>query len=1501
MSHPESESNAEHREHADHSDHSDHNEAYSASRHAVQGAEANVQEARDSVGRATTSISNLLTGEGNIVDAAVAVRGAFDNVRGLTGRLSASAMMPVMQALSAFKGQAILPAGKQMDPVMGIDVHMVVIPPAPAPVPMPHPYIGILFNTRDWVSCLINTFKKDVLDALPEEEEGENSIGNSLAKNKAAIVDIAMSLANMSASVKFGGIVPRAVTGTKVKVIPHIPMGAGFHPGFVASVAKNHGKAFLGSLFVVADGDPMVGSFHLNYDCWDIGVVDLLKSQRAGEKKAPEPPDGPQTELFVPSGAVLPIPWSRPVLVNSIPTPINPLAILDRLFKAGLGKLRAAARRGIERGLTALRGRVGCGTLSAVSRAIGTGQSHPVDVSGGYFYTDNEDFKLPGPIPLVWERVWYSNSDYQGPLGYGWHNSYDMALSVDQATKLAVIRMADGRPADFELPALNKPTYNRSEKLFLKLHEEGYYYAIDRNNLIYRFTTKEYKNSFNGTHTHLLQSIANQNGFAIRFTHDYNGLLIKIIDSAGRVLHVKNDDQGRITSIEAPDPRFGGRTTFAIASYTYTEDGDLEKHADALDQAIWFEYEKHLMVKEIWRNNLTWSFRYDKPKGTDAKCIEVWGDNNLLHYTFDYTDPQCTIATNSLGFKKFFYHKNGVVTKYIDPNGAEWKYSYNRFLEIESETDPLGNLSAYAYDNWGNMAANTDPAGGFSQLEFFNPKFPHLSTGATDAVGGKWKWDYDEQGNTTGHSNPLGAKTTYRYEDGLLTEITSVIEAITKFQYDNDQNLKNLQTDDGAVTQYAYDVLGNCTQIINPKEVKQKRFYDLKGRITRVLDFDGNDISLEYDGLDNVVRYRDVQKDVRFMYTGLGKLKSRTEAGATVVFVYDLEEQLRKVINENGLTYSFHLDPGGNVAEEIGFDNITRRYERNAAGWVTKVNRQGAKFTQYGYDAYGRISEVSYSDGAKEKYIYRADGDLLKAVNDAAIVEFDRDIMGNIVKETVNGKWIASLYDVFGNRVETISSLGANIRHQYNKMGDLIQTEANGWLSRMGYDKLGLEIERMLPGNLVNNWQRDGIGRPVTQETGHKAGSVFTPFKQRQYTWDVNDRLKQIRDEKGVTRFEHDAWSNLAKTIFPNNDEQLRNPDATGNLYQTADRKDRTYAAGGQLKKAGGWQYSYDAEGNLVKKDHIRGDIWLYEWTSAGRLTKITRPDKTEVSFAYDALGRRLWKGYKNTTTNFFWDGNVLLHEWKEHAVNGAALSNEYSGEHNLTTWLFDRVSFAPCGKIKGEKKYSIVSDHLGTPTHMYKEDGSLFWEGKLDSYGKMRIEEGEAGSCQIRYQGQYEDLETGLYYNRFRYYDPKDGNYISQDPIRLFGGNNLFGYVNDPNSFSDPFGLARMRCGNQDVMRRLGLAGVNLRGRGFKRGRAELEAAGFVYHGHIPDPRYPDSTRRTFIHPRTGAQVHYDAGRALNPGQEPHWHIQDQGGQGYNERGIPAQQDSRGGHIPAG
>ncbi|MCG8857627.1 type IV secretion protein Rhs, partial [Tenacibaculum finnmarkense] len=234
-----------------------------------------------------------------------------------------------------------------------------------------------------------------------------------------------------------------------------------------------------------------------------------------------------------------------------------------------------------------------------------------------------------------------------------------------------------------------------------------------------------------------------------------------------------------------------------------------------------------------------------------------------------------------------------------------------------------------------------------------------------------------------------------------------------------------------------------------------------------------------------------------------------------------------------------------------------------------------------------------------------------------------------------------------------------------------------------------------------------------------------------------------------------------------------------------------------RLTKKGSWHYVYDDDGFLTEKYKgssgwlgTKTNRWKYNWNAQGMLQTVTRPDGNKVHFTYDALGRRLTKTFKNTTTKWLWDGNTPLHEWKENQ-NGDILSKSSVNDDGIITWVFEENSFIPTAKLKNNKTFSILADHLGTPTSMYNEEGETTWVRSLDSNGKVR--EGDNSSCPFLFQGQYYDAEIELAYNRFRYYDPEDGRYISKDPIGLESGEyNFYAYVDDPNFWNDIHGLTK-------------------------------------------------------------------------------------------------------------
>ena len=101
-----------------------------------------------------------------------------------------------------------------------------------------------------------------------------------------------------------------------------------------------------------------------------------------------------------------------------------------------------------------------------------------------------------------------------------------------------------------------------------------------------------------------------------------------------------------------------------------------------------------------------------------------------------------------------------------------------------------------------------------------------------------------------------------------------------------------------------------------------------------------------------------------------------------------------------------------------------------------------------------------------------------------------------------------------------------------------------------------------------------------------------------------------------------------------------------------------------------------------------------------------------------------------------------------------------------------------------------LLDDPIGTPEELVGGDGGVLAELDREAWGETEAAEGARAETPLRFQGQLEDAETGLFYNRLRYYDPEAGLYLSPDPIGLEGGLRPFGYGPNPVRWVDPLGL---------------------------------------------------------------------------------------------------------------
>ena len=226
-------------------------------------------------------------------------------------------------------------------------------------------------------------------------------------------------------------------------------------------------------------------------------------------------------------------------------------------------------------------------------------------------------------------------------------------------------------------------------------------------------------------------------------------------------------------------------------------------------------------------------------------------------------------------------------------------------------------------------------------------------------------------------------------------------------------------------------------------------------------------------------------------------------------------------------------------------------------------------------------------------------------------------------------------------------------------------------------------------------------------------------------------------------------------------------------------------------------RYRYNEWGELTE----RRDQQL-EWNTQGQLTRVISSN-SETRYQYDALGRRISKATygrhtdrgERSRTTFVWEGFRLLQE------------TTWQGKR---TYLYDAEQpYTPVAAITGrgesQKIWYYHTDLTGTVQEVTAPDGTLVWAGYQAGFGENRGDISNSGAYfeqPLRLPGQYFDEETGLHYNLFRYYAPECGRFVSQDPIGLNGGLNLYAYAPNPLGWIDPLGLNSLGIDSNNIFR---------------------------------------------------------------------------------------------------
>ncbi len=406
--------------------------------------------------------------------------------------------------------------------------------------------------------------------------------------------------------------------------------------------------------------------------------------------------------------------------------------------------------------------------------------------------------------------------------------------------------------------------------------------------------------------------------------------------------------------------------------------------------------------------------------------------------------------------------------------------------------------------------------------------------------------------------------------------------------------------------------------------------------------------------------------------------------------------------------------------------------------------------------------------------------------------------------------------------------------YRYNAAGELTEVILPGDETlTFSRDEAGREVLRHSNRGFACEQGWNAAGQPVSQRAGffpeEATWGGLVPSLAREYRYDSAGNVSGVtsREDYGrETRREYRLDRNGQVTAVTasgtglgyGEGDETYGYDSCGYLkaqsagrHRISEETDQ-YAGGHRLKQAGNTQYDYDAAGRMVSRtkhrDGYRPETERFRWDSRDQLTGYCSAQGEQWEYRHDASGRRTEKrcDRKKIRFTYLWDGDSIaeIREYRDDKL--------YSVRHlvfngfELISQQFSRVrqahpSVAPQWVTRTNH---AVSDLTGRPLMLFNSEGKTVWRpGQTSLWGLALSLPADTGYPDPRgeldpeadpgllYAGQWQDAESGLCYNRFRYYEPETGMYLVSDPLGLQGGEQTYRYVPNPLGWIDQYGLA--------------------------------------------------------------------------------------------------------------
>lgn len=827
-----------------------------------------------------------------------------------------------------------------------------------------------------------------------------------------------------------------------------------------------------------------------------------------------------------------------------------------------------------------------------------------------------------------------------------------------------------------------------------------------------------------------LVQISDRRGNHLSMTYDSVGFLTEIADDQGRALHLTKGVDGKVATVTDP----AGRTV----SYQYDSSGRLTVRTDPGGGSTRYTYDTQGRLTSITkpRGNLVSAITYD----SEGRVATYTDQGNTYRVTYNIANHRVLVRDDSGQQRVVTFNDNMNVTSRSDFLGHTETFTYDESFNATAVTDANGHTTSYTFDARGNAITATDPLGHTTVIDY-EPTF-NRPTRVVNPSGATTQISYDAEGNVVGVVDALGNSSQLAYDGaGHMIQITDAAGGITSFTYDSFGYRTQITDPVGNTTFYTYDAIGNLVSETDALGHARSFSYDPNNRVTNITDPLGGATSFEYDANGNVVKITDPK-------------------GQVSTFDYDQYDRLIRIINPLNQARTFQYDKRGNLVSQTDPGGVTTTFVYDGGDRLIRKLLPGDT-VNYSYDSVGNLLSLSDSDTALQ-FQYDAANRQTRAVTGST--------------STQPATILTYTYDTDGRRTTLTDPQGGVYRYDYDLMGRLVQlTEPGGTLNALAYDALGRRIETQFGNGTAMQSVFDAGGR-VTRVVNQLGAGLQLPFD---YVYDAVGNRTQTTDTDGSHSFQYDALERLLGATHPG-------PSSVAESYSYDPASNRTsshlsatsvYDAANRLLEDDDFAYQYDANGNLVRKtDKTSGAATLYSYDAEDQLVRIDFPDGTFAAYRYDGLGRRVEKNANGSITRYIYDkANVL---WE---LDG---SNSVVASYASGPGLDDLISMT-----RGGQRFAYHRDGLGSIVALSDGSGALAAEYEYDGFGGVITSSGALNPNTFT-RREY-DSESGLYFLRARYYDPRLGRFLQEDPLRDVNGENLYSYAaNNPVNLIDPLGL---------------------------------------------------------------------------------------------------------------